>query len=250
MKNMLFTSITKMGKLKYIAAIAVAVGLSGTALAGSFTFETAAGATNGDGNPVDARVVFATSLNTITISLTNLLATQQDVGQNISDLFFKLSSTANSGSITTDGLDPLVNVADGGTATSGGTGTAGWALTFSAVTGFHLDGLNGADFTPAHTILGAPDGSGVYSSANSSIAGNDPHNPFINQTATWTLAITGITANTLVTSATFSFGTQSGDNVPGIPGVPDGGSTIAFLGLARAGVELLRRAVSRRAVKA
>jgi len=34
------------------------------------------------------------------------------------------------------------------------------------------------------------------------------------------------------------------------PNVPDGGSTIALLGAALAGVELLRRAVSRRAVKA
>jgi VPDSG-CTERM motif len=32
--------------------------------------------------------------------------------------------------------------------------------------------------------------------------------------------------------------------------IPDSGSTIAFLGMALAGVELLRRAVSRRAVKA
>jgi hypothetical protein len=37
---------------------------------------------------------------------------------------------------------------------------------------------------------------------------------------------------------------------PGVPTTPDSGSTIAFLGVALAAVELVRRAVSRRAVKA
>jgi hypothetical protein len=84
----------------------------------------------------------------------------------------------------------------------------------------------------------------VYSNANGSIAGNNPHNPFINQTATWTLNITGITANTIVTAATFSFGTTAGNNVPGVPSVPsvpDGGTAGMLLGAALAGLGMLRR---------
>jgi hypothetical protein len=44
--------------------------------------------------------------------------------------------------------------------------------------------LNGA--TPAHTIIG-PAGSGGYTNADGSIAGNGPHNPSLDRTATFTL---------------------------------------------------------------
>jgi hypothetical protein len=67
---------------------------------------------------------------------------------------------------------------------------------------------------PSQTIIGP----GPYTSANGSLSGNDPHNPFINQTATFTLVATGVTDSTTVTSAIFSFNTTAGDNVTGVPG--------------------------------
>jgi hypothetical protein len=57
----------------------------------------------------------------------------------------------------------------------------------------------------------------VYTAANGSIAGNGPHNPFLNQTATFSISLAGITASTLITGVTFSFGTTSGINVTGVP---------------------------------
>jgi len=230
-----------------ICAVAV-VSFAGAALANSYTFTTPGGSVDSAGDPVNASASFTTGNGTLSISLSNLLVNQKDVGQNISDLFFTLSSNSTSGTIGTDGPDPLVNVDASGNASSGGTGAAGWNLTFNAVTGFHLDGLNGATSTPAHTILGAPGPGGTYSNANGSIAGNSPHNPFINQTATWTLNIAGVSSTTAVTSATFSFGTTSGNNVPGtpnIPNVPDGGSTLTLLGAALGGLGLVRRFVRR-----
>jgi hypothetical protein len=89
-------------------------------------------------------------------------------------------------------------------------------------------------------IIGPPDGSGNYSNANASIAGNGPHNPFVDQTAAFVLSISGINSDTIVTGATFSFGTTPGDNVPG-GGVPDSGSTVMLLGTALGSVEILRR---------
>jgi hypothetical protein len=84
---------------------------------------------------------------------------------------------------------------------------------------------------PEKTIVGPPNGSNLYASANGSIAGNDPHNPFIGQSATFTLAIPGITSTTTVTNAIFSFGTTEGSNVPGRPPqvVPEP-ATAALLG--------------------
>jgi hypothetical protein len=78
-----------------------------------------------------------------------------------------------------------------------------------------LDALGAGGAGPKHTILGAPGAGGIYSNANGSIAGNDPHNPFLNQSATFTLNITGVTTNTTVSNVLFSFGTVSGNNVPG-----------------------------------
>ena len=182
-----------------------------------------------------------TGNGTLSITLSNLLVNQKDVGQNVSDLFFTLNNSAlSSGTIGTDGPDALVNVASNGTASSAGTGPSGWLLFFGSGK-FLLNGLGGATFVPSHTILGAPGPGGTYSNANASIAGNNPHNPFINQTATWTINITGITANTIVTAATFSFGTTAGNNVPGVPGVPDGGTAGMLLGAALAGLGMLRR---------
>ena len=64
---------------------------------------------------------------------------------------------------------------------------------------------------PTDLIIGPPGGA-TYSNANSSIAGNGPHNPFVNQTGTFVVTVAGVTAATNITSATFSFGTTQGDS--------------------------------------
>jgi VPDSG-CTERM motif len=102
---------------------------------------------------------------------------------------------------------------------------------------------------PSGLIIGPPNGSGVYATANSSIAGNGPHNPFLNQVATFTLNVPGVNVDSSVNGATFSFGTTAGDNVPGIVGrppqsIPDGGTTALLLGAALSGLGLIRRKLS------
>jgi len=228
-----------------ILAFAVVIGLTSAASASQVTFTTPAGSTDSNGDPVSASAQFTTSADTITIVLTNLLVNQNDVGQNVSDLFFTLSTSESSGSITS-GTAILRDVADDGTPTDSGEGDAGWSLSFAAGTGFHLNGLGDAEFVPERTLLGEPDAGGVYSNANASIKGNDPHNPFLYGPLTWVLNVDGVTADTEITSATFSFGTAPGDNVPGGgpgPPVPEPSTVIAALcGLAPlAMVRLYRR---------
>jgi hypothetical protein len=122
-----------------------------------------------------------------------------------------------------------------GTFTDGSVLSTGWKLTSSPL---ELDVL-GAPIGPAHTIIGPPGGSDLYSNANGSIAGNKPHNPFLAGPVTFTLNIPGVTDDSTVDSATFSFGTTAGVNVPGVPAqpfVPEPGSlvlaAVAVLGLA------------------
>jgi hypothetical protein len=190
---------------------------------------------------VDASATFVTGNGTLSITLTNLEANPTDVAQLLSDLDFTLSNGATSGTLASSSGQE-VTVAKDGTFTLGSTVDTGGALN-STATGLQLDVL-GTPVGPSHLIIGPPDGSNVYSNANGSIAGNKPHNPFLDGTATFLLDIAGVTADTDVTSATFSFGTTEGTNlVPGTPGttpVPEPG-TLLLLGSGLAGMASLSR---------
>lgn len=181
------------------------------ASATTITFNTPAGSTAG-GLPVDAQATFVTSTDTLTITLTNLLANPTSVVQAISDLSFVLSNGLTSGTLSSSSGEEIT-IAGDGTFTTGSVVSTGWAL-LSTASGFQLTVL-GTATAPTHTIIGPPDGSNLYSAANASIAGNIAHNPFLNQTATFTLDIPGVTADTTITSVVFSFGTTEGNDVPG-----------------------------------
>jgi hypothetical protein len=194
---------------------------AGAAHANSFVFTTPAGS-NAGGGPVSASAMVTTGAGTVTIMLSNLQANITDVAQAISDFAFTLNGGATSGTLTSSSGQEI-NIANNGTFALGSTVSTGWALT-----GLSLSVL-GTPTGPAHLIVGPPAGGGTYSAANGSIAGNGPHNAFLNQSATFTLAITGVTAATNVTGATFSFGTTAGANVTGTPTTtPEPGTLILF----------------------
>ena len=200
-----------------ILTVVLAAIMAPGAHADSITFVTPSGATT-SGGPVDASATFVTGDGTLDITLTNLLANPKNVAQLLSDLSFTLSNGATTGTIaSSSGQEITVN--NDGTFTIGSTVDTGWVLN-STATGLQLDVL-GSPTAPSHLIIGPPDGSNVYSNANGSIAGNGPHNPFLNGSATFLLGISGVTADTTIDSATFSFGTTEGaDLVPGTPGTP------------------------------
>jgi len=214
-----------------IATFAVIALGSATASADTVTFSTAAGATNSTGQPVSASVTFTVSPSgTLTITLTNTLVNPTSVGQNISDLSFQAGTLTGT---LTGSSGSLINVAANGTFSSAGTANpTGWALASSGGS-FHLTVL-GTSTAPARTIIGAPGAGGIYSNANASIAGNGPHNPFLNQTATFTLSIPGLTSVTQLSNISFSFGTTPGDNVP-VTGAPEP-ATMLLLGTGLLGV--------------
>jgi hypothetical protein len=211
--------------------------LATAAHANVFTFQTAPGATESGGNAVNASGQVTTGAGTVTITLFNNLVNQTTVAQNISDFSFSLSGTTSLGSLASSSGQEI-NVAANGTFATGSTVATGWILSSPSSGSYILDALAAGGAGPEHTILGAPGAGGTYSNANGSIAGNDPHNPFLNQSATFTLNITGVTASTNVSNVLFSFGTVSGNNVPG-GGVPEPlslslvGSGLLALGLLR-----------------
>lgn len=230
--------------------IKIVLGITGASLialgasANVITFTTPAGATTG-GGPVDASATFITGNGTVIITLSDLQANPTDVAQLLSDLDFTLSGGQTTGTLSAgNSSGQEVSIAGNGTATLGGTGSTGWALNNNVLGGLQLNVL-GTAIGPAHLIIGPPGPGGVYVNANGSIAGNPAHNPFLNQTATFLLNVPGVTVDSTVTSATFSFGTTAGINVPGIPPgtppVPDGGTTVMLLGAAISGLVFIRR---------
>jgi hypothetical protein len=227
----------------------VAVFLLASCLAASaatITYDTPPGSTT-SGGPVDATATFTTGDGTLSITLTDLLANPTDVAQLISDLEFTLSNGATSGTIASSSGQEITIDKDGNP-TLGSTVATGWNLN-STATGLQLDVL-GTPTGPSHLIIGPPDGSNVYSAANGSIAGNGPHNPFLNGSATFLLDIAGVTADTTVDSAIFSFGTAPTTDcnqctVPGTPRnptVPEPGTYVMIaVGLGLVGLAQLRR---------
>jgi hypothetical protein len=58
-------------------------------------------------------------------------------------------------------------------------------------------------------LIGDPASSGTYASANPSIRGNRPHNPFTAGQAQFLILVPGLQAGATVTSATFTFSTNA-----------------------------------------
>ena len=203
--------------------------------ANTITFVTPPGSTTS--GPVDASATFTTSANTLTIVLTDLQANPTDVAQLISDISWGFSRTtiSSSGISLSMQSGAGIDIGSGGTTSADTVPSNAWQLG----TGFHITALGGGQ--PKGLIIGP----GPYSNANGSIAANGPHNPFYNQTATFTLNIPGLSVDDRVNSAIFSFGTTAGIDVTGVPGtVPDGGTTVLLLGSALSGLGLLRRKLS------
>jgi hypothetical protein len=184
--------------------------------------------TNSNGLTVNATAAFSFSANTVTVTLTNNLtnAQMEAVNQAITGLYFTLSGGQIGG--TASSTATFTNIASNGTATTAGSGAAGWIL--ESFSGFnHLCLIcNGPNPTaPEHAIIGGT-GTGTYANAGGSIAGNDPHNPFIYGATTFTLTIQGVTSNTQLGQVFIQFNTDLTSPTPPPP-VPEP-TSMALLG--------------------
>src|SRR5215467_6411364 len=178
---------------------------AGMAMGNTAQFNTPAGATTS--GPVSAEADFTTSAGQITVTLKNLDTAAQmvDVAQALSDLAFTISGT---GGAVTDAnrtyTSTAVNVDKNGVVSAGTFTANGWDFSGSG-SSYLLEDL-GSLAGPTQLILGGA-GAASYPAANGSIAGNAGHKPFLQGSAMFTLSISGVTAATNITSATFSFGT-------------------------------------------
>ncbi len=233
----------KMIKHLFISlALLCLCGPAASAASSTYAF---AGTTNGGSSSADAK--FVTGNGTITVTLDDLLSNPSNVGQLLSDIFFTPSGGTTSSASISSASGTRLTVASGGSYTVGSPVTPNWSLS-SPSSGTLL--LTFAGGPPDHLIIGTSSNGtytgGTYSNANASIAGNGPHNPFLESGVTFNLAVPGITAANTITSATFSFGTTAGDNHPGTL-VPEADAiTLFLLGTLLTGVGFLRRPFSKR----
>jgi hypothetical protein len=234
--------VTKTNLRSLVLAAIAAAAFSSAASASSITYTTPVGATTS--GPVSASAAFTTGLGTITVTLTNLEGNPTDIAQNISDLLFTVSNDPTPTATISSSSGREISIDKDGNATTGSLVATGWGVEIDGGQ-IHLNDLGFAG--PEHTIVGP----GPYTNANGSIAGNNPHNPFIDQTATFVLNVPSVTADSTITGAIFSFGTIEGINVTGIctsgctpqpPPVPEPASLVLFgSGLALLGTRLRRK---------
>ena len=196
-----------LGLLAGISICALAVQ---PAAAASISFSTSSSGFDG---PLAASAAFTTSAGLLSVTITNGLSPTQIVsaGQTVSDLSFILSNAPGTLG-TTSASGQLANIGGSGQAfihnvpgdpvrwlgrgppPPGGTGS--FSIEGNTIT---MEAIGGGQ--PSQLIL-----SGVTTSSNASIQGGQ-FNPFVIGPATFTLALSGVTAATTITQVTFSFGT-------------------------------------------
>jgi hypothetical protein len=160
---------------------------------------------------------------TVTITLNNDLAQANVVSviQNVSGVYFQVSGyTLGAVSLSGSSATNSTNISNTNIATpAGAVSPTGWGAGHDgAVISVCVvcAGSFGAGPTagPEQTLIGGT-GSGIYGAANGSIAGNNPHNPFLTGTVTFTLIVPGVTENSTFSNVVIQFGTEATPPAPG-----------------------------------
>lgn len=156
-------------------------------------------------------VTLTSGAGTVTVTLSDTFATPSSLANLLSDLAFSVTGgTAVSATNYSAPNTSFITLTDNQPTAVSGPGTSNpWTLSGSG--SYLFTGLNGGDQTRT-LIIGpvasdyctapanhrCPDGLG---------GGNQNFNPYINQTATFTLAIPGVTSGSTFSNVGFSYGT-------------------------------------------
>jgi hypothetical protein len=206
-------------KTKLLLGLFAGIGMCALAAqpASALTQTLTAGGTSG-GQPVSASATFVTSTGSLSVTISNLLSANQIISssQAVSDLIFTLSNAPGTNTTNTaTGTLANINDATGAVEPTGGTSPGRWigvgGGTFSIVGNtITLEALGGA--TPSQLILPS---AASFPNSNAGLRTN--FEPYVVGPATFTLALSGVTAATSITSASFSFGTLP-EAIIGVPG--------------------------------
>jgi PEP-CTERM motif-containing protein len=223
----------------------VALGSSSVARADNFFFSQSGSI---DGNPVSATANLSgtAGTNTLTLVLTNTSLGHESVHQALVGFQFTIcDAQGNLLMISVTGISSqsgrTVSFNNSTTATDingPGADTLNWGL--NATLGVTALGFTGSGNPPDEAILGPADSGLTYNGANPSITNNGPHQPFVVETATFTLTLSGNLPDgfCICPDVTFFFNT---DGTP-LTNVPEPMSMLLFgTGLLGVGAAVRRR---------
>jgi hypothetical protein len=215
------------------AAFSVTPSLRATST--TFTFTTPINSLTG-GLPVSASATFTitptagSTAGTVQITLKDNQSNPSDIAQLVSDLEFTLGLTGTS---TFTSSSNAITISKSGNTISSSTPVAisptGWVLgTFNGgqiVCTVCPTGVTGG-VGPKQEIIGA----GPYTSADGTITngGTNTNNPYLDQTAIFTITNSSITSTTKPTNVVFSFGKQFGAVGSDIGAAPEPGTLVLF----------------------
>ena len=153
----------------------------------------------------------------------------------MTNLFFTISTGQTAGATISSASSDSILINGDKTVTAKGTVNPGWDL---SVDGGRLElDVLGSLVGPSHGLVGPASADGKYDNANSSLKGNGPHNPFLDGIVHWVINVPGVTSASSISAATFSFGTNTGDDVPGVKAaVPEPRGVVALIGVCGMGV--------------
>jgi hypothetical protein len=180
-----------------------------------------ASGTNGVGNPVNVQALISGSGNTLTIAVSNLeVPTQWASNQAISGISFALGNTTPPGTIALTGsTGDLIKITQDAVPTDVGVvgsattlGLTPWQLSSSGV----LTTLTGGQ--PSEMIVGAANGAGGTYHLNGNGNGFSNFDPYVKITATFTITVNSLNANSFVSALTFNFGTAADGSEGSLPG--------------------------------
>jgi hypothetical protein len=207
---------------------AAAVVLAPAAQASTIQFTTPASGLAG-GQPVLATATFTIAEGSISVQLANQLADPKADVQNLNGITFQIRD-ANENPINLPGLalssssSEAIFIGADGTYSAPASITPNWGLSLvlgsagnpgttaslCALTGCNPNHNPGAE----ETLIGPPNAvTGTYAQANGSIAGSNPHNPFLYEQATFVLSSGLITGPFQISDVVFSFGTSANNDV-------------------------------------
>jgi hypothetical protein len=154
-------------------------------------------------------VTLTSGAGTVTVTLSDTFATPSSLANLLSDLAFSVTGgTSVSATNYSAPNTNFITLSNGNATVSSGPGTSNpWTLSGGS-TGYLFTGLNGGDQT--RTLIIGPVSSTICQPAGNKCPdglGNANFNPYIDQTATFTLAIAGVTSDSRFSNVGFSYGT-------------------------------------------